>query len=369
MPEYSIGRLRGRLCLVIWRDGKRQRHDLGTTDPREAERLAPALYAELTKPRGVTTGELWNAYCDDKRGRAVIATMRHTWKALRYRFGPLRGDAITVEDCRAHCVERRTAGISDGTLHTELGHLRMVLRWSAKSGLISQAPHIERPPKPKPKERHLTREEARALIEASALPHVKLFVVMALGTGSRSGALLELTWDRCDFERGLIDLRNPSITRPHKGRAIVPMNRTVRAALLESREGALSPYVIEWAGQRVASVKRGLRRAAKLAGLAGVSPHVLRHSAAVHMAEAGVPMEEIAQFLGHEDVNVTRRVYARFSPTYLHGAAAALEYDDLGSMNLKGQSADGSKSLKGLVGAAWIEHATPTMSTKRSRGN
>jgi integrase len=369
MPEYSIGRLRGRLCLVIWRDGKRQRHDLGTTDPREAERLAPALYAELTKPRGASVAELWESYCRDRAGRAVIGTMRHTWKALRNRFGAIGGVNITVADCRAHCLQRRAAGISDGTIHTELGHLRMVLRWACAHSLIPQAPHIERPPKPKPKERHLTREEARALIEASALPHVKLFVVMALGTGARSGALLELTWARCDFERGLIDLRNPSITRPHKGRAIVPMNRTVRAALLESREGALSPYVIEWAGRKVDSVKRGLRRAAKLAGLAGVSPHVLRHSAAVHMAEAGVPMEEIAQFLGHEDVNVTRRVYARFSPTYLHGAAAALEYDDLGSMNLKGQSAETAKPLKGLVGAAWIEHATPTMSTKRSRRN
>jgi hypothetical protein len=52
-------------------------------------------------------------------------------------------------------------------------------------------------------------------------------------------------------------------------------------------------------------------------------------SAAVHMADAGVPMEEIAQCLGHSDVEVTRRIYARFSPDYLSGAAAALEYDDI----------------------------------------
>jgi integrase len=55
---------------------------------------------------------------------------------------------------------------------------------------------------------------------------------------------------------------------------------------------------------------------------------MLRHSAAVHMAEAGIPMEEISQYLGHGDVNVTRTVYARFSPTYLKTAAKALEYED-----------------------------------------
>jgi integrase len=46
-------------------------------------------------------------------------------------------------------------------------------------------------------------------------------------------------------------------------------------------------------------------------------------------------MEEIAQYLGHSDVNVTRQIYARFSPDYLRKAASALEYDDLGSLNRK----------------------------------
>ena len=130
-------------------------------------------------------------------------------------------------------------------------------------------------------------------------------------------------------EAGRIDLRDHGISTPHKGRAIVPMLRTTRAALLEARQGALTPWVIEWAGKPVKSVKRGLKAAAKRAGLEHVSPHMLRHSAAVHMAEDGVGMEEIAQMLGHSNVNVTRNVYARFSPDYLGRAAGALEFDDL----------------------------------------
>lgn len=43
------------------------------------------------------------------------------------------------------------------------------------------------------------------------------------------------------------------------------------------------------------------------------------------MAEAGIPMEEIAQYLGHANVEVTRKVYARYSPDYLRKAASALE--------------------------------------------
>ena len=47
---------------------------------------------------------------------------------------------------------------------------------------------------------------------------------------------------------------------------------------------------------------------------------------AVWMAEAGVVMDEIAQFLAHTDPRITYRVYARYSPEYLRKAASALDF-------------------------------------------
>jgi len=44
------------------------------------------------------------------------------------------------------------------------------------------------------------------------------------------------------------------------------------------------------------------------------------------MAESGVPMEEIAQFLGHSNTKMVETVYAKFSPTYLRKAAGTLEF-------------------------------------------
>src|SRR5262245_41026786 len=360
---YRIGRLNGKYVLV-WRDpaGKRKRYSLGTSDEREAQRRAPAAYAELTRPTGTTVADLWKAYVSDRAGRAILVTMEHTWKALACRFGPITGDRVTVADCRAHVEERRRVGIKDGTLVTELGHLRTVLRWSEKQGLIPKAPYIERPAAPKPKEHHLTREQVRALIQACELPHLKLFVLLAYATAGRSSALLGLTWERCDFERNKIYLEDPAINRPHKGRAVVPMTSSLRAFLIEARHGALSPYVIEWAGKRVASVKRGIKAAGSRAQLSNMAPHMLRHSAAVHMAEDGVPMEEIAQYLGHSNVNVTRRIYARFSPDYLRNAARALELDDLGPLRPEDHFFNNPQVLDYVVGATGIEPVTPTMS-------
>ncbi|WP_254437311.1 tyrosine-type recombinase/integrase [Ruegeria arenilitoris] len=83
----------------------------------------------------------------------------------------------------------------------------------------------------------------------------------------------------------------------------------------------------EWAGEPMKSIKKGFKAAAVAAGLPDVSPHVLRRTAAVHMAEAGIPMDEIAQFLGHSDTRITASVYARYSPEHLRKAASALEFD------------------------------------------
>ena len=59
---YKIGRLRGDF-VIVFRDsaGKRHRYSLGTADASEAKRLAPTIYAELTRPRGTSVADLWRA--------------------------------------------------------------------------------------------------------------------------------------------------------------------------------------------------------------------------------------------------------------------------------------------------------------------
>ncbi len=329
MSDWRLTRLNGEFCVTWDEDGGiRRRYRLGTTDQKEASRRAASRYAELTRPKGTTIGDLWKAYCIDKEGRAVLTTMGFTWKALEARFGKMEGMAVTVLDCRAHTEERRKAGIQDGTIHTELGHLRTVLVWAEKNGLIDRAPHVERPAKPDPKEGYLKREEVMRLMERAKAPHIRLAVMLMIGTGARNAAALELTWDRVDFERKLINLRNPFDKTRRKGRATVPMNGTLMEALKEAKAGALSPFVIEWAGVPVKSIKKGLKAAAKAAYLDEVSPHMLRHSAAVWLAEDGHSMTRIAQFLGHSNSRITEKVYARYSPEHLRDLADTLDMKD-----------------------------------------
>lgn len=330
MPgDYRIGRLNGRYVVSWWADGKRRRYRLDALDAKAAEREAiDVIRREVVAPAGTTVADLWEGYRAEKEGRRAADAMRHEWKALGSHFGHLRPDQITVDHCRAYAAKRRktivrgkTTGVHDGTIWTELGRLRTVLRWA----FGDKAPKIERPAKPAPRERYLTHAEIRKLLDAPAAPHIKLAIHLMLATAARIGAVLELTWDRVDLERGQINLRT-SETGPRKGRAVVPINAGLRAALSVARGEALTDYVIEWAGEPVANIKTGFNAAVKAAGLVGVSPHVLRHTAAVHMVEAGISIPEVAQYLGHSNPSVTFNVYGRFSPNHLRKAADVLDF-------------------------------------------
>jgi integrase len=332
MPEYKLQRFRSGWAIAEYEDGVRKsRHQLKGRDAAAAADEFRQVVAARERASAPDVDAIWRKYRTDRDGRVIAANMEFSGKAILPFFGRLQPDAITTDLCRDYIAHRRALKKHDGTIWTELGHLRTALKWAQKERLISYAPAIERPPKPAPKDRYFTRQQFGALLDAAQMPHIRLFLILAIGTAARERALLDLTWDRVDFERGMIQLADPSSTQPMKGRAIVPMTQSARAALSEAKNGARSKHVIEWAGQPVRKVRRGINAAADRAGLGTASPHLFRHTAAVWMAEAGRPMQEIAQYLGHSDSRITERVYARFSPSYLREAAASLEVGNLRS--------------------------------------
>lgn len=334
MPEYRLTRLRGVWAVAVHEGGKRtNRYTLGTKDRREAERRLEQFARTETAPQEITVAYIWDQYRTENAVKRIAANMVFSGKAVLPVFGDMRPDEVTTTTCRAYTARRRKAGRKPGTVWTELNHLQIALNWAARQRLIPHAISIERPMKPPPRDRRLTRAEARRLQDAADSPHVALAIALMLGTGARVGAILDLTWDRVDFASGLVTYANPDDTGRRKGRATVPMTRDLRQRLEDARRGAQTDYVVEWAARPVKSIKRGFARAVARAELEDVTPHVLRHTAASWMAEAGHPMTEIAAVLGHSDSRTTERIYARFSPAYLRGAISALEMSGVPSVS------------------------------------
>ncbi len=110
-------------------------------------------------------------------------------------------------------------------------------------------------------------------------------------------------WLRNDQDRGELTVLFTSKT----GRRLAP--RAIQA-------------VVEQVG-RVAASKvpaRGSEERAIIDALNALSPHVLRHSCGKRLLDAGAQLTEVAEILGHEDLNVTRR-YTQPSTADLQRAA------------------------------------------------
>jgi integrase len=320
--EYELVTYRGKLAVAIGRGGERRRYSLGTNDKGLARVRAEEVWRKLNAPASDRIDDLWNAYLSDRRkDRKDVTRQENAWKHLQPVFGDCLGTDINKDDCRAYTKLRQRFGAAPGTIKTELEYLRACLNLRYGRGHN----RVWLPTGSPPRDRYLTRDEFDTLLDHVGTPHVRLFIILAMTTGARMSAILELRWEQIDFKHRTINFNSPDREQTNKRRPVVPINDRAFTALEEAARGALTDFVIEWSGTRVTSIKKAIRMAAKRSGVP-CSPHVFRHTAGVWMAQADVPMQKISQFLGHTSTRVTERTYARYSPSFMKDAAAALEF-------------------------------------------
>jgi integrase len=343
-PSFKLAR-RGKLWSIeYWWEGRSWRVPTGKEDEGEAKRELAQFEAGWdtpTPPDCPTLGAILDAYEKDRTrpreegGVASPQGIQFAVKALKRHLADLEPDHLSREQSRAYVRKRRAEGyevgpaearrtkpVSDGTILKELNTLRAALNWAVGAKWLTSAPQVEGIAAPPARDRWLRRGEAARLVNQSQEFHVRLFILLALHTAARRGAILSLTWEQVDLERRRIDLGQGS---GRKGRArAVPISEELHAVLTTARELATSDFVVEFAGQQVGSVKTGFRAACLRAGLKDVTPHTLRHTAATWMCQAGVPLWEVAGFLGHKDMTMMERVYGHHCPDHLRKASGAI---------------------------------------------
>lgn len=322
MQKYRLVLYRNAWYASWTENGRTRRIALRTKDRETALRRIEDFRRQVATPSGPLVGDIVGEYLRYKDGRiADPARLRFAWDRAKATFAHLRPDQIDRDLCNRYTKQRRIEGISNATILKEINVVRQALNWKGLKGVAT----FEAPPAPPPRDRHLNRSEFRRLLENCREPHIRLFVVLALTTAGRKSAILDLTWDRVDFDRRRINLESPG-ERNRKGRASTPMTDLAEQELRVAKAAAQTDHVIEFVGKPVKDIRKGFGAAARRAGLPNITPHDLRHTAAVWMAEAGTSMEQIGQYLGHTDPQITYRVYARFSPEHLRKAAEALHF-------------------------------------------
>jgi integrase len=288
-------------------------------------------------PAAVPVADVIARYVRDvaaKRARPKEVGQRA--KALLAFFGDKTLADINGDCCRQYATQRAT----DAAARRELEDLRAAINHHRREGFCSQLIEVVLPPERPARDRWLTRSEVARLVLAAwryrevqkgkatdrrSRQHVAKFILVALYTGTRAsavcGAALEPTVGRgwIDVERGVFYRRAAGVRETKKRQPAVPLPPGLLAHLRRwKRHG--QRFAVEWNREPVADIGKAFGNVVAGAGLGPeVTPHVLRHTAATWLMQAGIDIWEAGGFLGMTVEMLSQR-YGHHHPAHLERA-------------------------------------------------
>jgi integrase/recombinase XerD len=236
----------------------------------------------------------------------------------------------------AHAVDAfvtmlRGRGLADSTLARKVASVRGLHRFLVAEEMWPDDPTVllDSPRRPDPFPKALTIEEAIALVESpgSADPASRrdsALLELLYGTGARVSEAVGVDLGHLDLDERVV-----RVTGKGSKQRVVPLGRKAIEAIgrwlpdrmsLVRRDVAGDPLFLNLRGRRLS--RQGafdiVKKHAVVAGIdpGRVSPHVLRHSAATHMVEAGADLRTVQEILGHATISTTQ-VYTRVSPAHV----------------------------------------------------
>ena len=309
--------------------GRTQRNSTGTPDRGQADEILAAfrLVKAEAPVEDLSVIQALDWYWE-AHGKSLMRP-DNCDLAIRYLkpfFGATPASTLTLEKQEAYITHRRNAGAGDESIRRDLSVLAASLNRAVKyKKLDRKPPYATLTPSP-PRERWLSRGEVARLFQALRTKrsrHVLLFARLALYTGARTGAILDLTWDRVNLDVGLIDYRKPGRKLTKKRRTVAPITPPLRRMLEHAKRHSRSTHVVSWAGERIDRVAKACIAAADRAGVEDFSPHVLRHTFASWAVRGGVPIYTVGKALGQSVASTTER-YAKLAPDDVRAAMEAV---------------------------------------------
>lgn len=259
--------------------------------------------------------------------------------ALLKWWGDKKLSDVTGRTCRAYATYR-----AKPVARRELEDLRAAIIHHRREGLCREVIEVVLPDPGAARDRWLTRGEAARLIWAAyryketggprkgqhTRRHVARFILVALYTGTRAGAVCGAALGPVASGTGWVDLdrglfyRRGSAQRETKKRqppAELPLRLLAHLRRWHVRGAG---HVVEWNGKPIGTgIEKAFKRAAESAGLTGVTPHTLRHTAATWLVTNGATMEQAADYLGMT-IETLHRTYRHHAEGFQRAAAEAI---------------------------------------------
>ncbi|MBD3318658.1 tyrosine-type recombinase/integrase [Candidatus Woesearchaeota archaeon] len=151
----------------------------------------------------------------------------------------------------------------------------------------------------------LSKKQVLQMIANTKNPKHKLVIQLLYSCGLRLQELIDLKRADIDFERNLVNVKKGKGSKDR----ITIIADSLKLELLKyySSNTFKTQYVFE--GRKDKYTKKSVQKIIERAGNSiniKVSPHMMRHSFATHLLEAGVDIRHIQKLLGHSSVNTTQ---------------------------------------------------------------
>jgi site-specific recombinase XerD len=169
--------------------------------------------------------------------------------------------------------------------------------------------------------------EVVRLFEAIESPKYRVIVMTAYGAGLRVGETCSLEISDIDSKRMVIRIRNGKGGRDRYAMLADRLLEALRTYYRLDRPPGphLFPGQRPGTAVRPDSVRRVLEQAVAKAGIKKpVTPHILRHTFATHVLEAGGDIRTIQMLLGHRSIQTTQ-LYAQVSTDTIRRAKSPLD--------------------------------------------
>jgi integrase/recombinase XerD len=256
--------------------------------------------------------------------KSTRASYLRAAKELLTRIGR-PAEEIRRDDLREHVEHLRGQGRSASWLKINLAGI--VFLFAKTLGRPTEVSFVAWPKQYSPLPTVLSLAEVDAFLGALRHPVYRAIAMVLYGTGLRIDEALSLEVSDVDGARGVLRVRHGKGNRAREVKLASVLHQWLREYW--DRERPQRPYL--FTSRRTGrpptqdAVRAAFASAAEQAKISKpVTPHVLRHSYATHLLDAGTDVRVIQALLGHRSLQTTMR-YTRVSTAVMQKTPSPLE--------------------------------------------
>ena len=199
--------------------------------------------------------------------------------------------------------------LSNATVNRYKAAISVVFSYACREYDLPDNPvrHIRPLPENNARTRYLSNDERSSLFKAcrsSQWQKLYLIVLMAITTGARKGELTGLKWSDIDFDRQLAYISTTKNGEPK----VLPLTKSAIDELCKfNKKDNSLVFESEVKSGQAYCFRKPWTKALKEAEIANFTFHSLRHTCASYLAMNGASLLEIADVLGHKQIQMTKR--------------------------------------------------------------